>query len=104
VWLLARRKRIDRKLEYALVAFVACSIVNIAIDEACSYVIPVDIAGTVPPDPRNAFLRALITAAVQVPVSVVLAYCIALRSTIRDGSRPPGRSGATAQDRASPSR
>ena len=99
-----RRKRIERKLEYALVAFVACALANIAIDEACSYIVPVDIAGTVPPDPRNAFLRALITAAVQVPVSLVLAYYIAARSTTRGGCRPPARSAAAARDRASPSR
>lgn len=67
----------DSRLEYALVAFVACSILNIAIDEACSYIIPVDIAGTVPPDPRNAILRALITAVVQLPVSVALAWMLA---------------------------
>ena len=75
-----RRQRIDAKLEYALVAFVACALLNIAIDEACSYLIPVDIAGTVPPDPRNAFLRALITAAVQAPLTIALAYWIARRS------------------------
>ena len=74
---MARRRRLDSRLEYALVAFVACSILNIAIDEACSYIIPVDIAGTVPPDPRNAILRALITAAVQLPVSVALAWMLA---------------------------
>ena len=73
-----RRKQIDRKLEYALVAFVACALVNIAIDEACSYIVPIDIAGTVPPDPRNALLRALITAAVQLPVSLVLAWMLAV--------------------------
>lgn len=78
MWLVVRRKRIDRKLEYALVAFVACSLLNVAIDEAASYLVPVDIAGTVPPDPRNAFLRALITAAVQVPFSLALAYWLAL--------------------------
>ena len=76
---MVRRKRIARKLEYVLVAFVACALANIAIDEACSYIIPVDIAGTVPPDPRNAFLRALITAAVQMPVSVILAGYLATR-------------------------
>ena len=73
-----RRQRIDAKLEYALVAFVACALLNIAIDEACSYLIPVDIAGTVPPDPRNAFLRALITAVVQVPVSLIVAWYLAM--------------------------
>ena len=77
VWLALRRQAIDRKLEYFVVAFVACALANIAIDEACSYVVPVDIAGTLPPDPRNAALRALITAAVQLPVTLILAYWIA---------------------------
>jgi hypothetical protein len=88
LWLFVHRKRMDRKLEYAVVAFVACAIANIAIDEACSYIIPVDIAGTVPPDPRNAFLRALITAAVQVPVSVLLGYYTAARARA-DGLKTP---------------
>ena len=77
VWLALRRKAIDRKLEYFVVAFTACALANIAIDEACSYVVPIDIAGTLPPDPRNAALRALITAAVQLPVTLILAYWIA---------------------------
>jgi len=77
LWLALRRKVVRSKLEYFIVAFVACSLANIAIDEACSYVVPVDIAGTVPPDPRNAALRALITAAVQLPVTLMLAYWIA---------------------------
>ena len=72
------RKRIDRKPEYALVAFVACALANIAIDEACSYLVPLDIAGTVPPDPRNAVLRALITAAAQLPLTLLLAYWLAV--------------------------
>jgi hypothetical protein len=80
-WLLILRKRIDRKLEYLLVAFVACALANVAIDEACGYVVPLDIAGTEPPDPRNALLRALITAAVQAPVTLVVAYYIGLSST-----------------------
>jgi hypothetical protein len=79
LWLLTLRNRIDRKLEYAVVAFVVCTLANIAIDEACSYLVPVDIAGTAPPDPRNAALRALITAAAQLPVALVLAYYIATR-------------------------
>jgi len=89
LWLVVRRRRMDRKLEYAVVAFVACAIVNIAIDEACSYIIPVDIAGTVPPDPRNAFLRALITAAVQVPVSLVLAWYLAATQAATTKSNAP---------------
>jgi hypothetical protein len=77
LWLVVLRKRIGRKLEYLIVAFVACTLANMAIDEACSYLVPVDIAGTVPPDPRNALLRALITAAVQVPVTLALGYSLA---------------------------
>lgn len=80
LWLAILKKRIDRKLEYMVVAFVACALANIGIDEACSYVVPLDIAGTVPPDPRNAALRALITAAVQAPVTLALAYYIAART------------------------
>ena len=76
-WLILLRKRISRRLEYAVVALVACSLANIAIDEATSHVVPLDIAGTVPPDPRNAALRALITAAMQLPVTLVLARYIA---------------------------
>ena len=71
------RKRIDCKLEYLLVALVVCSLANVAIDEVCGYLVPLDIAGTVPPDPRNAFLRALITAAAQVPATLALSYSLA---------------------------
>ena len=78
-WFLILRKRIDRRLEYLVVAFVACTVANMAIDEVCSYLVPLDIAGTVPPDPRNALLRALITAAAQLPVTLGLAYYIAAR-------------------------
>lgn len=74
-----RKKDIDRKLEYFVVAFVACALANVAVDEACSYLVPIDIAGTVPPDPRNAALRALITAAVQLPTTLALGYCLAVR-------------------------
>ena len=87
-WLALRREPIAHKLEYFIVAFVAGSLANIAIDEACSYVIPVDIAGTVPPDPRNALLRALITAAVQVPLTLTLAYWIAFPRSSRQSRRP----------------
>jgi hypothetical protein len=79
-WLVVLRKRIERKLEYLVVAFVACTLANMALDEVCSYLVPLDIAGTVPPDPRNAALRALITAAVQLPTTFVLAYYIAART------------------------
>jgi len=82
------RKRIDHKLEYLVVAFVTCVIANMAIDEVCSYVVPLDIAGTAPPDPRNAALRALITAAVQIPVTLGLAYYIAARTRVDRWEKP----------------
>lgn len=77
LWLAVLRKRIDRKLQYLVVALVACTLANFAIEEAGAYLIPLDIAGTPPPDPRNTALRVLITAAVQLPVSLVLAYYLA---------------------------
>lgn len=88
VWLIALRKRMDRKLEYLVVAFVACALLNIAIDEACSYLVPLDIAGTVPPDPRNAALRALVTAAVQLPATLGLAYYIGARTRVDQWKQP----------------
>jgi hypothetical protein len=88
LWLALLRKRIDHKLEYIVVAFVACTVANMAIDEVCSYLVPLDIAGTVPPDPRNAALRALITAAVQAPVTLVLAYWIAARTKVDRWEEP----------------
>ena len=88
VWFVALRRRIDHKLEYLVVAFVACTLANMAIDEACTYLVPLDIAGTVPPDPRNAAWRALITAAVQVPITFALAYCIAARTRVDRWEEP----------------
>ena len=87
-WYAVLRKRIDHKLEYLVVAFVACVLANMAIDEACSYLVPLDIAGTVPPDPRNAALRALITAAVQIPITFALAYYIAARTRVARWEEP----------------
>ena len=88
VWLVVLRKRMDRKLEYIVVAFVACTLANMAIDEVLSYLVPLDIAGTVPPDPRNAVLRALITAAVPAPVTLVLAYYVAARTRVDRWQKP----------------
>lgn len=88
LWFAILRKRIDRKLEYIVVAFVACTLANMAIDEVCSYLVPLDIAGTVPPDPRNALLRALITAAIQAPVTLGLAYYIAARTRVDRWQEP----------------
>jgi hypothetical protein len=86
-WLAVLGRRIDRKLEYLVVAFVACTVANLAIAEVCSYVVPLDIAGTVPPDPRNAALRALITAAAQAPATLALAYWVAARISPRSRRR-----------------
>jgi len=70
-WLGLLRRRIERKLQFLVVAFVACAIANMMIEFACAYLVPLDIAGTPPPDPRNVQLRLLITAAIQVPVALV---------------------------------
>jgi hypothetical protein len=75
-WLLALRQRIDGKLAYALLAFIACMVACSAIEFMLGFVIPLDIAGTPPPDPRNVHLRFLITAAVQLPAALVLAYFV----------------------------
>jgi hypothetical protein len=83
LWLLILRKRVASRLEYAIVAFVACTVANIAVDEVCSYLVPLDIAGTVPPDPRNALLRALITLAAQVPATLALGYSLARRPKLK---------------------
>jgi hypothetical protein len=87
-WFLVLRRRIGHKLEYFVVAFFVCAIANMAIDQACSYLVPLDIAGTAPPDPRNAALRALITAAVQLPVTLGLAYYIAARTRVDRWEKP----------------
>ena len=87
-WLAVLRKRMNRKLEYLVVAFASCTLANMAIAEVCSYLVPLDIAGTVPPDPRNAALRALITAAVQAPVTLGLAYYIAARTRVDRWEEP----------------
>ena len=88
LWLGVLRTRIDRKLQYVVVAFAACVLANMAIDEVCTYLVPLDIAGTPPPDPRNVRLRLLITAAIQVPVSLVLAYWIAARTQVDRWQKP----------------
>ena len=77
-WLAIRWRRIDRRLQFLLVAFVAGLLANLIVDQACLYLVPVDVAGTPPPDPRNVRLRLQITAAVQVPVSILVAGLVAL--------------------------
>ncbi len=87
-WLALLRRRIDRHLQYVIVAFVACTLGNMLIEFACAYLVPLDIAGTPPPDIRNLRLRFLITAAIQVPVSLVLAYYIAARTKVDRWQKP----------------
>ncbi len=81
-WLALLRRRIDRRAHYLIVAFVLCTLANMLIEFACTYLVPLDVAGTPPPDIRNVRLRFLITAAIQVPVSLVLAYYIAARTKV----------------------
>lgn len=69
---------VRRKLLYALVAFAACVLANLVADQLCLYLVPVDVAGTPPPDPRNVIMRLKITAAVQVPASLAVAGIVAL--------------------------
>jgi hypothetical protein len=80
LWLAILRKRIARKLEFIVVAFVACTVANMAVEFFCAYLVPLDIAGTPPPDPRNVALRFLITAVIQAPIALVLAYYVAART------------------------
>ncbi|HZE59310.1 MAG TPA: hypothetical protein VE085_02015 [Burkholderiales bacterium] len=87
-WLALLRRRIDRRVQYLIVAFVACTLVNMAIEFACAYLVPLDVAGTPPPDIRNVRLRFLITAAIQLPVSLVLAYYIAARTKVDRWQEP----------------
>ena len=87
-WLALLRRRIDKRVQYLIVAFVACTLVNMAIEFACAYLVPLDVAGTPPPDPRNLQLRLLITAAIQVPVALVLSYYIAARTRVDRWQQP----------------
>ena len=87
-WLGLLRRRIERKLQFLVVAFVACAIANMMIELACAYLVPLDIAGTPPPDIRNLRLRFLITAAIQAPVALVLAYYIAARTRVDRWQQP----------------
>jgi hypothetical protein len=82
LWLALLWRRIAHKLAFVIVAFVACAVANMAIEFVCAYLVPLDVAGTPPPDIRNVRLRFLITAAVQAPVALLLAYCIARRTGV----------------------
>jgi hypothetical protein len=88
LWLALLWRRIDRKIEFVIVAFVACTVANMAIEFVCAYLVPLDVAGTPPPDIRNVRLRFLITAAVQAPVALVLAYYIAARTRVDRWQQP----------------
>lgn len=78
LWLALLGRRIERKLQFVLVAFLMCAIASLAVEFVCAYVVPLDIAGTPPPDPRNARLRFLITAAAQAAVALALSGYLAL--------------------------
>src|SRR4051812_31812737 len=80
LWLALLHQRLQRRMEFIIVALVVCTLCNMAIESGSAYLVPLDIAGTAPPDPRNAWLRFLITSAIQVPVSLVLSYYIAART------------------------
>ena len=88
LWYAVLRRRIARKPQFLIVGFVACVISNMAIEFACAYLVPLDIAGTAPPDPRNAHLRFLITAAIQAPVALGLAYYVAARTRVDRWQQP----------------
>jgi hypothetical protein len=87
-WMALLRRHIRRKLQFLVVAFVACVLANMMIEFVCAYLVPLDIAGTPPPDIRNVRLRLLITAAIQVPVALVLAYYIAARTRVDRWQEP----------------
>ena len=77
LWTLLLRRRLDDALGFALTAFIVCAIVLETIDYACTYLLPLDLAGTPPPDPRNARLRFVVTAALQIPAALVVAGIVA---------------------------
>ena len=78
-WLLVLRRQLEGKLAYALLAFIACLVTNNLVDFGAYNFIPLDVAGTPPPDPRNVHMRFLIVAAVQLPVDFFVAYLVARR-------------------------
>jgi hypothetical protein len=83
LWLALLGPRIERKLQFVLVAFLLCAIASLAVEFVCAYLVPLDIAGTPPPDPRNARLRFLITAAAQAAVALALSGYLAVLSRVR---------------------
>jgi hypothetical protein len=85
-WALLLRRRLDDPLGFALTAFIVCAIALETIDYACTYLLPLDIGGTPPPDPRNARMRFLVTAALQIPAALLLAGILAHPFRVRGRS------------------
>ena len=85
-WAVALRRQLDARLIFTVTAWIACVIAVLALELACSYLVPLDVAGTPPPDPRNARLRFLITAAAQIPAAFIVAYLASLPFRIRGRS------------------
>lgn len=92
---LVLRRRLESGFAFFLTAFVGCLVAVEAIDYACGYLVPLDVAGTPPPDPRNAWLRFLITAAVQIPSALLVAVVLALPFKVR--GRSPNSSSVNRQ-------
>ena len=90
LWALVLHRRLESPLVYARSAFMACFAALEAIEYACAYLLPLDIAGTPPPDPRNARLRFLVTAALQIPAALLLAGILARPFKVR-GRSPRSR-------------
>jgi hypothetical protein len=80
------RRQLESRLAFLLSAFAGCLVAVEAIEYACAYFVPLDIAGTPPPDPRNAWLRFLITAAVPIPAALLVARVLALPFRVRGRS------------------
>jgi len=86
LWALVLRGRLESALAFFLTAFIASLVAVQAIDWACGYLVPLDIAGTPPPDPRNARLRLLITVSLQAAAALLIAYLVARRFRVRGRS------------------
>ena len=86
LWAIVLRRQLASRLGFALTAFVVCLIVVRIVDLACGYLVPLYVAGTAPPDPRNARLRFLITVGLQIPAALLVAYLVALLFRIRGRS------------------
>jgi hypothetical protein len=87
-WALLLRRRLESALAFALTAFIVGVIVLQAIDYGCAVLLPLDLAGTPPPDPRNARLRLLVTAGLQLFAALVVARLLV--PSFRARGRAPG--------------